>query len=73
MVAETLLWVNDREPSSKRGYFCATPNLRAPGTSNFIAKLVLLGSPAHLFMLKRQEWQRRDKYLNSGRLKCSSD
>lgn len=46
---------------------------QAPGAGNFIAKLVLLGSPAHLLALKRQEWQQRDKYLNSGRLKCSSD
>lgn len=73
MVAETLLWVNNRETSSKSDYFRATPNQRAPGTSNFIAKLVLSGSPAHLFTLKRQEWQWRHKYLNSGRLKCSSD
>lgn len=73
MVAETLLWVNNRELSSKSGYFHAAPNLQAPGASNFIAELVLSGSPAHLFALKRQEWQWRDKYLNSGRLKCSFD
>lgn len=70
MVAETGCIT---EQSSESGYFRATPNPRALGTSNFIAKLVILGARAHLFTLKRQEWQRRDKYLNSGRLKCCSD
>lgn len=38
--------------------------------ANSIAKLLLLGSAAHLIAL---EWHQRDKYLNSGQFECSSD
>lgn len=70
MVAQTLLWVNNRELSWKSGYFGATPSPRAPGNSNSTAKLLPLGSSAHLITL---EWHQRNKDLNSGQLECSSD